>query len=209
MNDFFQCSHKVKFDLFLRYGKIAAAGDRHLAEFMPPWYLKDPETVKSWGFGLTPVSWRIGDLERRLARRARLLSGEEDIEFKATGEEGHLMMKALLGLGDMVTNVNIPNRGQIPNLPLGAVVETNALFRRDQISPVFAGPMDSDILGLTMRHVTDQQMILRAAQTCDRKLAFAAFMNDPQMGKVDVNDAQPLFDDMLLAQKKYLPKEWW
>lgn len=209
MNDFFQCSHKVKFDLFLRYGKIAAAGDRHLAEFMPPWYLKDPETVKSWGFGLTPVSWRLEDLDRRLSRRARLLSGEEDIEFKATGEEGHLMMKALLGLGDMVTNVNIPNRGQIPNLPLGAVVETNALFRRDQISPVFAGAMDSDILALTMRHVTDQQMILRAAQTCDRKLAFAAFMNDPQMGKVDVNDAQPLFDDMLLAQKKYLPKEWW
>lgn len=209
MNDFFQCSHKVKFDLFRRYGKIAAAGDRHLAEFMPPWYLKDPETVKSWGFGLTPVSWRIEDLEKRLARRARLLNGEEDVKFEATGEEGHLMMKALLGLGDMVTNVNIPNRGQIPNLPLGEVVETNALFRRDQISTVFAGNMDSDILGLTMRHVNNHQMILRAAQTCDRKLAFAAFMNDPQMGKVDVNDGQALFDDMLLAQKKYLPKEWW
>lgn len=58
MNNSFDCSHRVKFDLFLRYGLIAAAGDRHLAEFMPPWYLKDPETVKSWGFGLTPVDWR-------------------------------------------------------------------------------------------------------------------------------------------------------
>ena len=163
MNNSFDCSHKVKFDLFLRYGNIAAAGDRHLAEFMPPWYLKDPETVRSWGFGLTPVSWRVEDLERRLARRARLLSGEEKIEFKATGEEGHLMMKALLGLGDMVTNVNIPNRGQIPNLPLGAVVETNALFRRDQIAPVYAGPMADGILGLTMRHVNNQRAALKAA----------------------------------------------
>ena len=31
MNNSFDCSHKVKFDLFLRYGNIAAAGDRHLA----------------------------------------------------------------------------------------------------------------------------------------------------------------------------------
>ena len=34
-NACFACSHRVKFDLFRRYGLIAAAGDRHLAEFMP------------------------------------------------------------------------------------------------------------------------------------------------------------------------------
>ena len=72
MNNFFDCSHRVKFDLFRRYGKIAAAGDRHLAEFMPPWYLQNPETARRWGFTLTPVSWRWEDLDNRLARRARL-----------------------------------------------------------------------------------------------------------------------------------------
>ncbi|MGN0778517.1 MAG: alpha-glucosidase/alpha-galactosidase [Aristaeellaceae bacterium] len=208
MNNFFECSHKVKFDLFLRYGNIAAAGDRHLAEFMPPWYLKDPETARSWGFGLTPVSWRVEDLGKRLERRARLLSGEEKIEFKATGEEGHLMMKALLGLGDMVTNVNIPNRGQIPNLPMGAVVETNALFRCGQIAPVYAGPMDDAILSLTMRHVNNQRAALRAGLTCDRALGLAAFMNDPQMNKVDIHDGEQLFEDMLAAQIDYLPEGW-
>ena len=35
MNSSFECAHRVKFDLFRRYGMIAAAGDRHLAEFMP------------------------------------------------------------------------------------------------------------------------------------------------------------------------------
>ena len=34
-NSTFACAHRVKFDLFRRYGMIAAAGDRHLAEFMP------------------------------------------------------------------------------------------------------------------------------------------------------------------------------
>ncbi len=208
MNSYFSSAQRVKFDLFLRYGQIAAAGDRHLAEFMPPWYLKDPETVKSWCFTLTPVAWRMQDLNERIARRAHLLSGEEQMTLKSTGEEGHLMMKALLGLGDMVTNVNQPNRGQIPNLPLGAVVETNALMRRDEIAPVFAGAMQGSILALTLPHVCNQQNILRAARTSDRALAFAAFMNDPMMTKLTIKDGQTLFDSMLAAQKKYLPVGW-
>ena len=35
MNNTFACCHKVKFDLFKRFGVMAAAGDRHLAEFCP------------------------------------------------------------------------------------------------------------------------------------------------------------------------------
>ena len=208
MNNMFDCSHRVKMDLFLKYGKIAAAGDRHLAEFMPPWYLKDPDTARSWGFTLTPVSWRKQDLKDRLARRERLLTGQEEPPFAESGEEGHLMLKALLGLGDMVTNVNIPNRGQIPNLPLGAIVEANALFRRDEISPVYAGPMDGNILALTVRHVINQQNALRAACACDRGLALAAFLNDPLMSRVDWADGEKLFDRMIRAQIAWLPEGW-
>ncbi len=208
MNDSFASSHRVKFDLFLRYGKIAAAGDRHLAEFMPPWYLRDPQTVREWGFGLTTVDWRLGDLERRLARGNRLLNGEENLPFNGSGEEGHLMLKALLGMGEMVTNVNLPNNGQIPNLPHGAIVETNALFRRNQILPVCAGEMDGNIQALVTRHVINQQNTLRAARTCDADLAFTTFMNDPLMGNVSLKDGQRLFHDMIRAQRKYLPDGW-
>ncbi len=54
LNQSFTCVHRVKFDLFRRFGWIAAVGDRHLAEFMPgEEYLKDMETVRRWGFYLT------------------------------------------------------------------------------------------------------------------------------------------------------------
>ena len=67
MNNSFACSHRVKFDLFLKYGYIAAAGDRHLAEFCEgKWYLDSPESVRNWGFGLTTVEWRKKDLARRI-----------------------------------------------------------------------------------------------------------------------------------------------
>ena len=208
MNSFFNCAHRVKFDLFRRFGAIAAAGDRHLAEFTAPWYTLNPETVKSWKFGLTPVSWRIEDLGRRMKRSDDLISGKEKVELKASGEEGHLLLKAILGLGDLISNVNIPNRGQIPNLPLGAVVETNALFGRDRIEPVFAGNIPANILPLVARHVYNQENTLTTALTCDRKLGLSTFMNDPQMASVSWADGQKLFDDMLENQRAYLPKAW-
>ena len=208
LNSHFLCSHRVKFDLFRRFGAIAAAGDRHLAEFVAPWYTKDPETVRSWGFDLTPVSWRKQDLRERLARSDRLLSGEEAPSLTPSGEEGHLLLKALLGLGDLVSNVNIPNRGQIPDLPLGAVVETNALFGRDRIEPLFAGPTPAGILPLVTRHVLNQENTLTAALHCDRKLGFTTFMNDPQLAAVSPADGEKLFDDMIENQRAYLPAGW-
>lgn len=209
MNSFFSCSHRVKFDLFRKYGAIAAAGDRHLAEFMAPWYTLYPETVREWKFGLTPVFWRKEDLKRRLKRSDDLVNGREVPDLNTSGEEGHLLLKALLGLGDMISNVNLPNRGQIPNLPLGAVVETNAVFGLNRIEPVYAGPIPSNILPLVARHVYNQENTLKTALTCDRKLGFTTFMNDPQMAFVPPSDGQKLFDDMLENQRAWLPEEWW
>lgn len=207
-NTVFDSNHRVKFDLFLRYGLIAAAGDRHLAEFLPPWYLKDPETATVWGFQLTPVDWRDQDLARRLETSRRLVTGEEEITLKTSGEEGHLLIKALLGLGERVSNVNIPNRGQISNLPLGAVVETNALFRRDAIDPVLAGSIPLNVLGVVMPHVINQENTLKAALTCDRKLALSTFMNDPQTAHLSLADGEALFNKMLENTRAYLPDAW-
>ena len=208
MNSHFSCAHRVKFDLFRRFGAIAAAGDRHLAEFTAPWYTSDPDAVHTWKFGLTPVSWRVQDLQNRLRRSDALISGEEEITLKPSGEEGHLLLKALLGLGDLVSNVNLPNRGQIPNLPLGAVVETNALFTHSRIDPILAGPLPPNILPLVTRHVCNQENTLQAALRCDRHLAFSTFLNDPQLSAVPVPDAQQLFSDMLENQRSYLPPQW-
>ncbi len=208
MNNFFSCAHRVKFDLFRRFGAIAAAGDRHLAEFVAPWYTRDPETVREWKFGLTPVSWRKEDLKRRLKRSDDLISGAEKVELNASGEEGHLLLKALLGLGDLVSNVNIPNQGQIPNLPLGAVVETNALFGLNRIEPVHAGPMPANILPLVARHVYNQENTLQTALRCDRKMGITTFMKDPRLANVTPADGQKLFDDMLENQRPWLPEKW-
>lgn len=211
VNNSFECAHRVKFDLFRRYGLIAAAGDRHLAEFMPGSdYLKDPETVKSWKFGLTTVAWRKEDLKNRLAKSHRLAGGEEKIERKASGEEGILLIKALCGLEKTVSNVNIPNSFlQIPNLPAEAVVETNALFSRDSIKPVVAGAIPENVLELIEPHVANHQRILKAALTHDRSLVYEAFLNDPLVkDRAGEEEVKKLADDMIENTLAYLPEGW-
>jgi alpha-galactosidase len=204
MNAFFSCQHRVKFDLFKRYGLIAAAGDRHLAEFMPPWYLRSPESVeKEWKFGLTPVSWRFEHKDELNKKSERLVNGEEDLNLSHSGEEGIKQIKALLGLGDIITNVNIPNIGQIKGIPEDSVVETNALFTRDTIRPVVSGELPPDVNALVMTHVLNHATILKAALNKDKELAFKAFMQDPLV-TIDLEAGRKLFDEMLENTKKYL-----
>lgn len=204
MNNSFECAQRVKFDLFKRFGYIAAAGDRHLAEFCPgKWYLADPECVREWKFGLTTVNWRKKDLKQRLEKSARLVSGEEKFKMNDTGEDGVKQIRALLGLGNLVTNVNLPNRGQIPNLPLGAVVETNARFAANTVTPVFAGNLPETVYPLVARISGEQQMLTEAALTRNLDLAFAAFTNDPLV-TVSPSDAKKLFDEMIENTRAYL-----
>lgn len=211
MNSTFNCANRVKFDLFQKYGLIAAAGDRHLAEFMPGnTYLKDPETVASWKFGLTTVDFRKNELKERLERSEKLASFEEEVELNPTGEEGILLIKALCGLTRVVSNVNIPNANlQIPNLPASAIVETNAVFSRDSIKPIIAGELPQNVLTLVTPHVNNHELIMDAALNCDKEKAFQAFMNDPLVrGRITEEEGTQLLDDMIRNTLTYLPKEW-
>lgn len=204
MNNSFACTQKVKIDLFNRFGWIAAAGDRHLAEFCEgKWYLENPERVKEMHFGLTTVAWRKNDLKERLAKSARLISGEEAVQIKGTGEEGVNQIRALLGLCELVTNVNIPNRGQIPNLPLDAVVETNAVFRANSLDPVFAGPVPKEIYPLVSRICGEQEVVSEGIAERDLNKIFNAFANDPLV-TCGMEDAKKLFKEMCENTKKYL-----
>ena len=204
MNRGFHSKERIKMDLFRRYGYIAAAGDRHLAEFCPgKWYLESPQKVKELGFGLTTVDYRKEMLQERLDKSARLVNEEEETKIVPTGEEGVNQMRALLGLCDFVTNVNIPNIGQIPNLPTGAVVETNAVFTADSVTPVFAGEIPPEIYPLVSRICGEQEDLSDAIANRDLNRIFNSFVNDP-LTTCTYDEAKMLFDEMIENTKDYL-----
>lgn len=199
----FMSQNRVKFDLFKKYGVIAAAGDRHLAEFMPD-YIQNLETVAYWQYALTPVDYRVENKKELNEKSRAYAAGELPIPIEPSGEEGVAQIKALLGLGEIVTNVNLPNIGQL-DAPLGIVVETNALFSNNSVRPLIAGGMPDGVRLLMGSHMQNQEMILKAALERDRKLAFHAFCNDPMTAKLTRVKAQNLFDQMFENTKDYLP----
>lgn len=195
----------VKFNLFKRYGAIAAAGDRHLAEFCPSnWFLGSKEMVENkYGFSLTTVDWRKIELKQRKQKALDYYNGTP-MALRNTGEETVRQIKALLGLGDFVTNVNIPNVGQVENNPCEVIVETNAFFSGDSVKPVHAGKIPAALNALIMRIIEEQETVVDAALSGDYEKAFVAFLNNPNMCLPE-DKARELFDRMLENTKAYLP----
>lgn len=203
-NSVMKNGEKVKMDLFRKFGYIAAAGDRHLAEFCEgKWYLSGKDRLNEMQFGLTSVDWRKDRLKGQLQTAERLVRGEEEVTIKRTGEEGINQIRALLGLTEFTTNINIPNRGQIPNLPIGAVVETNAVFRDGNITPVFSGNIPEEIYPLIARICGQQEMLSAAIADRDVEKIFMVFANDPLV-TCDMKEARQLFEEMCENTKEYL-----
>ncbi len=202
-HNWFHSADQVKFELFRRFGILAAAGDRHLVEFMPG-FTRSPEELFRWGVIRTPIAWRIERWQTAPQKTRDLMTGREALSLGASGEEGVAQIKALVGLGDRVTNVNLENEGQIANLPLRAVVETNARFSRDELKPVVAGALPSGLQSLIARHVSNQEMIVEAALTRDKELAFQAVFNDPT-NRLPLDETWEMFNQMLEAGRAFLP----
>lgn len=201
----------AKLDMLKNYGALAAAGDRHLVEFMPGrQYLKDPETVEKWGFSLTSVDSRKEDLKKRMEKSDHLIDGTEEPNMHPSGEEGVKMIKSLCGLDRYISNVNLPNTAkQIPNFPKHTVVETNAVFGKDNIQPIYAGICPENIYRLELPHIENQDRVLEAAMTCNKELVIDAFKNDPLV-KYRINEEEiiDLVNEMIKNTLTYLPMRW-
>ncbi len=202
-NDYFQDHCQVKFNLFERFHILPAAGDRHLVEFLPG-FTRSPDELFRWGLIRTPVAYRVQRWKDGPQLTRDVIAGRLPLVLDNSGEEGVAQIRALLGLGDFSTNVNLENSGQIANLPLGAVVETNAYFSRDQVRPLVAGALPAGLQPLIHHHVCNQELIVEAALTRNTDLAFQAVYGDPA-NDLPVDEAWNMFKAMLQASKEFLP----
>ena len=201
-NDHFVSAERVKFDLFKKYNCIAAAGDRHLAEFVSnDWYLKDNE---KWMFKLTPVDWRIENREVLIKETEELLGEIKEFQLEEdSGEDFVRQIKAILGLKDTVTNINMPNYGQVENIERDIIVETNAFFTTNYVSPIIAGKIDNEIYELMSPHIENQKLLVKACIERDKDLLYKAFKNDPQGKILGEKEAESLFQEMFDEIEKF------
>jgi alpha-galactosidase/6-phospho-beta-glucosidase family protein len=185
------------------YGYLAAAGDRHVCEFLPG-YLRDEKERERLDLRVTTVDVRRERLVTDRERVRRMIRGEEAILTGRSREEISDIMAAMWSGEDSVNIVNLPNAGQVRDLPLGVVVETYGALNGTGASGIVFGELPPPIAALVHPHVFNQEAIVQAGLTGDTNLAFRAFLNDPLVGSGP--DARKMFEEMFEAQREYLPQ---
>lgn len=203
--DVFRSGNKVKMDLYRRYGALGAAGDRHLAEFMNGrWYMQSPEHVKAWGFHLTDVGFRKRRQNERIQESVASAEGKMPVRLQQSDEELIDLIKAILGMGTVVSNVNLPNSGQMPGLPLGSIVETNCVFSHNSVKPVAAKRLPAAAHALVMRACLNIESAYEGIVKRDLDRIFAAFMDQPLCAPLSLSDGRTLFRKMIENTRPFL-----
>jgi alpha-galactosidase/6-phospho-beta-glucosidase family protein len=194
---------KLKLQLFELYGALPAAGDRHLAEFFPYFLTDATRQGADFGVQLTRISHRERQVEAAREAVHAAIAGE--LPPLARSPEATADIVSAVANGRSVrTIVNLPNTGQIDNLPRGAVVETLAEITSAGAQPLTVGPLPPGVLSTLEPHVVNQEMIAQAALEGDRRLALQAMVNDPLVH--DLEKARAILDGLLAAHEQYLPQ---
>ncbi len=188
----FDCDHLIAYEFLRTFGVLGAAGDRHLAEFVP-WFLSDEKYLNRLGVVRTPYEWRLKNAREKKERTYT----DEELVASPSGEEGVDIMMALLGEKDLTTNMNRPNEGQITYLPKGRIVESVGIITRDAVSPLVSSDPPPAIENLIRRISDEQQLALDAISEDDNEKLFQAFIMDPLVN-IPADKARELFERMLV-----------
>jgi len=203
-NKYFGSRNLISFDMYKRFGVIAAAGDRHLAEFLPKkTYLTD---TSKWGISLTPIAFRKKEQANKQEHLDEIASGNSLLQPVRSDEALTDQIYALMSGKSFISNVNLPNVGQVNNLPLGAIVETNALFSGLGISPVFAGGIPLSLHAIMNDHASRQMALVEAAISRDYNQLLTLFQSDPLVAELSQGQGKNMFDEMILATSHLVPE---
>ncbi|MBQ4282929.1 MAG: alpha-glucosidase/alpha-galactosidase [Lachnospira sp.] len=195
--DTFAYANRVKMDMYKRYGVLGAAGDRHLVEFMNNnWYLGSKEQVEKWKYALTTVDFRIKQMYERIEESEAIADGRIPVQVKKSDEEAVDLMRAVLGLTTKISNVNLPNEGQVPGLPLGSIVESNAIFTNNSVRPVMTKPLKPAVLSSVARCCNNVDVLYEGIKTHNKDLIFESFVNQPICSILTLDEAKLLFNEM-------------
>ena len=100
--------------------------------------------------------------------------------------------------------VNVPNRGYLPNVADGAIVEVGAEVDGDGIHPDTMPPIAEPIAGHIAAQVPLQEKIVQSALTGDADLALQALIEDPASPR-DESACRAMFQELRELQAEQLP----
>ncbi len=197
--------HRVKLELFRRFGVLPAAGDRHLVEFFAGFLTEASGWGARWGVHLTTIEQREAHQAQYVRELDELLTAPSVSDLPSGEMVAPVIMCLLKNLSGWFP-LNIPNDHQVADVVPGAVVESMCVVDE-------AGVRGRDVvevptvLAETLRRVsTAQELTVDAGLTGSRDRVVDAMLIDPLASRLDYDAVTALADDLLAATKRWLPQ---
>jgi alpha-galactosidase len=206
MNPAFEPLTRQIYDIF---GLFPIPGDEHLCEYLP--WVSDPITKPWEKYDLSLYDWDgwetfreqgYADIKRMVTERVSTDS------LRQTDSEGALEIIENIASAGNHTHlaVNLPNRGQITNLPMGSIVETPGIVTGAGVHGVNIGSLPEPIAELCRRELAVVQLCVDAAVHGDRQTALQCLLLDPVITDIDIGEK--ILEDYLITYREYLPQFW-
>jgi alpha-galactosidase len=198
-------AHKVKLELFGRFGVLPGAGDRHLVEFFPGFLTEESDWGKRWGVALTTIADRERDAGGH-KKSFEELDRATEVPTMPSGEIVAPLLDSFVRNRPRAFPLNLPNAGQAPGLPADVVVEAMCLADGEGLrgrDTAQAPPLLAEWL---RRIVSSQEATVEAALTGSRDRAVEAMLLDPLAGRIDYDHVAQMTDEMLAATSSWLPQ---
>jgi alpha-galactosidase len=214
--------------LFRAFGLYPSPGANHIGEYIG-WaqsflassslqFFYDPAELDPWKDDRVPP-W-IYNLEEQPTgvplfhptSEGRLRRGErERLDPAAPKPSGELAIPLIegvsCGLSHRLDAVDIPNRGHMPGLPEGAVVEVPALADERGLSPLEVPELPEGVLALLRPQISINRLLCDAFEEGSRDKLLQALLLDPTTPSYQ--SAVYLIDEMCELQKDVLPPLEW
>ena len=191
-------------ELFINYSVLPYPGDRHTCECLGGYILDESELTRL-KIKRTTIEERYDTRAQARDRAAKLASGELP-PFEVSRETAVDIMKSFITNKPFIDVVNLPNIGQIDNLPRGAVVETLGQVDARGFTPLTFGCLPETIRRLVEPHCNVQKMTLKAALKGDCELALQALMADPACAHMAPEKVRTMGHELMTATAEYLPQ---
>ena len=198
-------ANRVKLELLDRFGVLPAAGDRHLVEFFPGFLTEESGWGERWGVELTDIANREWWQGRHIADLEAMLASDEVSEMPS----GEMVAPIIVCHEEQRAGwfpLNLPNDGQVPDLPDDVVVESMCTVDGDGLRGRDRAPLPPAIAEQLRRVSASQELTVTAALSGDREAVFEAMLADPLAGRIDYDALGAMTDELLDATKQWLPQ---